>query len=123
MIFEINNKQAGIDKNISSEAKRLLNFSLSRFEGAVTRVKIRFSDVNGPKGVTDKCCLVSAKLRTAGQVIVSGEGGNYIEALSNSLERLVRSIRREIKKRHDSPIRLKRRTDLAYADQNETTTE
>ena len=120
MIFEINNKQAGMDKNISNEAKRLLKFSMSRFEGAVSRVKIHFFDVNGSRGGIDKRCRISAKLRATGHVIVLGEGGNYIEALNNCLERLVRSIRREIRKRRHSPIRLKRRTDITHADQNET---
>ena len=42
MILEINNKQAGIDKGVAHQAKRLLRFSLSRFEGVVSRVKVRF---------------------------------------------------------------------------------
>ena len=120
MIFEINNKQAGMDKNISSKAKRLLKFSMSRFEGVVSRVKIHFFDVNGPKGGIDKRCRISAKLRAAGHVEVLGEGVNYIEALNNCLERLVRSIRREIRKRRHTPVRLKRSMDIIHADQNET---
>ena len=123
MIFEINNKQAGIDKNISSEAKRLLKFSMSRFEGAVTRVKIHFSDVNGPKGGIDKRCRISVKLKKAGQVLVLSEGENYIVALSNCLDRLVRSIRREIIKRRQSPIRAKRKINRDVVGQNEMITE
>lgn len=121
MILEINNKQAGIDEEVFHKAKRLLQFSLSRFEGVVSRVKVRFFDVNGPKGGIDKRCRISTKLRTAGQVIVLGEGENYIEALNNCLERLVRSIRRKIEKRCHSPVRLKRRMDIMFTDQNETT--
>ena len=123
MIFETNNKQAGIDDNASNEVKRLLKFSLSRFEGAVTRVKIRFSDVNGPKGGIDKRCRISAKLRTGGQVVVSGEGEYYIEALSHSLERLVRSIRRKIEKRQSYPVRFKRRFNQEHEGKSEMLTE
>ena len=96
---------------------------MSRFEGTVTRVKIHFSDINGPKGGIDKRCRVSAKLKKAGQVVVLSEGKNYIEALSNCLERLVRSIRREIRKRRQSPIRTKRKMNLINVVQNEMTTE
>lgn len=123
MIFETNNKQAQIDENASNEIKRLLKFSLSRFEGAVTRVKIRFIDVNGPKGGIDKRCRISAKLRTGGQVVVSGEGEYYIEALGNCLERLVRSIRRKIGKRQSYPIRFKRRFRQEYEGKSEMLTE
>lgn len=123
MIFETNNKQAQIDENASNEVMRLLKFSLSRFEGVVTRVKIRFFDVNGPKGGIDKRCRVSAKLRTGEQVVVSGEGVYYIEALGNCLERLVRSIRRKISKRQSYPIRFKRRLNQEYEGKSEMLTE
>jgi len=123
MIFETNNKQAQIDENASNEVMRLLKFSLSRFEGVVTRVKIRFFDVNGPKGGIDKRCRVSAKLRTGEQVVVSGEGEYYIEALGNCLERLVRSIRRKISKRQSYPIRFKRRLNQEYEGKSEMLTE
>ena len=123
MIFETNSKQAQIDEKASNEVMRLLKFSLSRFEGVVTRVKIRFFDVNGPKGGIDKRCRVSAKLRTGEQVVVTGEGEYYIEALGNCLERLVRSIRRKISKRQSYPIRFKRRLNQEYEGKSEMLTE
>jgi len=123
MIFEINNKQAGIDENVLVEVKRMLQFSLSRFEGVSSHARVRFFDINGPKGGSDKRCRVSVKLRTSGQIVVLGEGANYIEALSNSLDRLVRSIVREIQKKRESPIRQKRRNDHTYTGQDETIVE
>ncbi len=111
MTLVINTKKAGIDKVISYEAKRLLRYTLARFDGLVSRVKVRFFDVNGPKGGVDKRCRISAKLRTAGQITILGEGGNYMEALGNCLDRFVRSIRREIEKRRHNSVRVKRRND------------
>lgn len=112
MILEINNTKAGIEQNITQKAKQLLHFSLARFEGVVTRVKVRFFDVNGPKGGIDKRCRISAKLNKSGQLIVLGEGNNYLEALNGCLDRLVRSTRREIEKRHYFPLRQARRAVL-----------
>ena len=122
MILEINNKQGEIDEDVATEAKRLVQFSLNRFEGVVSQVKVRFFDVNGPKGGIDKRCRISTKLSTTGQVIVSGKGGNYIEAFSNCLEKLIRSVRRKVEKRRHYPIQLRQRMDLVFVDQNETTT-
>lgn len=119
MILEINKKKAGIDEDVFTEAKRLLLFSLSRFEGVITRTKVRFFDVNGPKGGIDKRCSISVKLRTPGQILVSGQGSNYIEALSNCIERLVRSTRRATEKHRHFPFRLKRINHLHNDDQNE----
>lgn len=98
MIFEINKKQAGMDQDVFYKVQYLLQFSLSRFEGTVSRVKVNFFDVNGPKRSEIKRCRVSVKLRTVGEVIVLGEGKNFVEALSNCLERLAREIRRKIDK-------------------------
>ena len=123
MIFAINYKQAGIEENVSRQVKRLLRFSLSRFNGVVTRVKIRFYDVNGPRGGQDKRCHITAKLNATGQVTVYGEGGDYIEALNSCLDRLVRSTRREIDKRQNKPIRKRRREARLSVGQDETATE
>lgn len=109
MIFTINNKQAGIEEDVSRQIKRLLQFSLSRFNMIVTRVKVRCYDVNGPKGGLDKRCHITAKLNETGQVIVQGEGFDYIEAITTCLQRVVRTTRREIDRRQNSQIRKIRR--------------
>jgi hypothetical protein len=120
MIFELNNKQAGMDQDVFRKVNHLLRFSLSRFEGVVTRVKARFFDVNGPKGGTDKRCRVSVELRSAGQVVVLGEGSSFFEALNNCLGRLVRATRREIDMRRTKPIRKNRRKSHLSIDQYES---
>lgn len=122
MILEINNKQAGMDQDALGKVKHLLRFSLSRFEGTVSRVRARFFDVNGPKGGQDKRCRVSAKLRTAGQVIVLGEGSNFLEALHNCLDRLVRTVRREIERQQTAPIRQNRKNNQLLIDNSEPDT-
>jgi len=71
-------------------------------------VKVHFFDINGPKGGIDKRCRISIKLKTSGQLVVLNERDHYIEALSNCLDRLVRSIRREIERKRHSPIRRKK---------------
>jgi len=120
IIFEINKKQAGMDQDVFYKVQYLLQFSLSRFEGIVSRVRVRFFDVNGPKEGDDKRCRVSAKLRTVGQVTVLGEGNNFVEALNNCMERLLRAIRREIDRQRTEPIRNRRRKDFCSFDKYES---
>jgi len=109
MVFVISNKQAGMTDGASRQIKRLLYFSMSRFSEFISRVKVNCYDVNGPKGGMDKRCSISAKLKATGQVIAQGSGADYIEAMNNSLEKLVRATRRTIDKRQKNPIRIKRR--------------
>ncbi len=119
MILEINNKQAGMNQEDFSQVKHLLRFTLSRFEGSVLKVTTRFFDVNGPKGGMDKRCRVVVKLSTSGQVVMTGEASNYIEALKNCLNRLVRTIRREINTKRTKPIRNNRREALLLVDNSD----
>ena len=104
MIFEINKKQAGMDQDVFYKVQYLLQFSLSRYEGTVSQVRVYFFNVKGPNRGEDKRCRVSVKMRTAGQVLVSSEGSNFVEALNNCLGRLVREIRRKIDKQRTKLI-------------------
>ena len=61
------------------------------------------------KEVFDKQCVVFLKLRHIGAIIIKGEGVNYLEVFKASFERLVRSVRRELGKQRDKPIRVNRR--------------
>ncbi|MFZ5765611.1 MAG: HPF/RaiA family ribosome-associated protein [Thermodesulfobacteriota bacterium] len=108
MYLEVNNNQAGMDEEATRRAERLLRFSLSRFNGTVSRVTVTFSDMNGPKGGLDKRCRMCAKMKGTGQVLAENDGYDCIEALSHCLEKLVRAIRRTVEMRRVGPIRKNR---------------
>ncbi len=108
MYLEVNNNQAGMDEEATLRAERLLRFSLSRFNGTVSRVTVTFSDMNGPKGGLDKRCRMSAKMKGAGQLLAENDGHDCIEALSRCLDTLVRAIRRAVEMRRVGPIRKNR---------------
>lgn len=123
MILEINNSKAGLDEEVTRKVKEMLRFTLARFEGVVTRVVVRFIDVNGPRGGVDKRCRISAKLKTTGQLVVVGEGASPVEALAGCLDRLVRSVRREIDRRQYPRVKNMRRNrkwDDETAGENES---
>ena len=120
MILEINNRQANINRSVFLKSKKMLRFSLSRLEGVLSKVKVHFSDVNGPKGGVDKRCRISAQLINAGQIIVLGEGKNFLSALKNCLGRLVRSTRRELEKSKHFIVRPKRRIYLLATTNSKT---
>ena len=43
---------------LAAHIERRLAFSLSRFSAQIERVVVRFSDMNGPRGGSDKVCRV-----------------------------------------------------------------
>jgi putative sigma-54 modulation protein len=109
MIIEINNSKTKLIPSQVDWVKNRLRFSLSRFNGSVSKVLVRFDDVNGPKGGVDKCCLITVKLRVAGDVVVKGDGRDYFSAIGNCAGRLQRTINRTLERRRQTPIRLNRR--------------
>lgn len=121
MQFAVNNRQAGMDEEDSLRAERLLRFSLSRFDGTVSRVEVTFTDVNGPKGGIDRRCRIAVSMNTAGRIMAQSEGHDYTEALSLCLDRIVRAIRREVDMRRTRPIRKNRmnaKLHVDYADRS-----
>ncbi len=109
MILEINSKKTELTPEQIDWIKNRLRFALSRFNGAVSTVSVKFDDVNGPKGGIDKQCLITVKCKTVGDVIIKSEGSDYLSAIKNSVDRLQRTISRNLKRRRDTPIRMNRR--------------
>jgi len=99
--------------------ERRLDFSLERFQGLFIRIRVRFLDVNGPKGGVDKRCHIMAKLRAGGHVIAQGQGTDYLRALAGCLERLARATRKEMARRQDKMIRNKRNCKALMLSENE----
>lgn len=88
---------------------RQLKVLMWRFRSFVVRVRVSFSDVNGPKGGVDKRCIVSAKLRSPGEITIITVKNDLLPAFQASLSRLIRAIHREIVRQREKPIRINRR--------------
>lgn len=88
---------------------RQLRVLMWRFRSFVIRVRVSFSDVNGPRGGVDKRCIVSAKLRSPGEITIITEKNDFLPAFQASISRLIRAILREIVKQREMPIRINRR--------------
>jgi hypothetical protein len=97
----------GSSKHIISQQMQIF---LLRYRAVIMRVRVHFSDVNGPKGGLDKRCMVIAKLRSAGgEITIQSKGMDYLEVFQSSFERLIRSLQRETTKQRQKPIRINRR--------------
>jgi len=109
MKIDITMQQTCSDNNISCHVARRVRFALSRFGTSIQIIKVRVTDINGPKGGVDTRCVASVKLASAGEVVVQGEGQNIFSALNYCLSRASRTISRKLQRRRDTPIRMNRR--------------
>jgi putative sigma-54 modulation protein len=119
MNIDVKWSELDFNKKSKSIVAHQLQILLWRFRAVIMRVRIRFSDANGPKGGRDKQRMVSAKLRPAGKITIKSAGMDYLEVFQSSFERLILSVQREIAKQRQKPIRINRRGKIKKIIQND----
>ena len=91
------------DPLLIEHAGRKLHQHLSRFGRHVTRVTVRFSDLNGPKGGEDKRCQLTAAGPRLGQVHLAETHADVYAGLDLAIDRLARVIGRSLERAGRSP--------------------
>ena len=75
-----------------------VQFVLRRLKAVVPRVKVQFSDVNGPRGGVDKRCLVELSTEAVGTVVIASLARDWSTALDRSLRRASRVLTRGLQR-------------------------
>ncbi len=101
VIFESRDEEGAQMRELSIERIR---FALRRLATFVPRAKVRFSDVNGPRGGVDKRCQVELSTEAAGTVVIASLARDWRTALDRSLGRATRVLRRSLQ-RAQKPVR------------------
>ena len=82
---------------LQSYIERRLHFSLGRFGGRVGRVRVRITDVNGPRGGSDKSCHISAELLPSSMTLLQQTAdANLYAAIGRATEGIGRSFVRAL---------------------------
>lgn len=82
--------------------ERRLRFSLGRFIARIGRVRVKISDVNGPRGGVDKSCQVSVELLPGSKLIrQEAVDANLFVAVDHATERMGRAFSREVGREKD----------------------
>ena len=76
--------------------ERRLRFALARAAERVRRIKVRFSDINGPRGGIDKCCRIQATLNGLGAVAIEDTEANLYLAIDRAADRTGRTVMRRL---------------------------
>jgi len=92
-------------------AIKRVNFAMRRLNWLVSLAKVRLSDINGPRGGTDKQCQIELKTST-GPVVISSLAGDWRSALDIAVQRAARVLSRNLQ-RQNKPIRSHRLLDAS----------
>jgi ribosome-associated translation inhibitor RaiA len=99
MRIEMRGVKLELGDDLREHVERRLRFALGRLAGRIDRLMVRLSDVNGPRGGTDKTCRISVALIPRGVVIVEGSGDDEFTLASLAAKRAGRAVRRELERR------------------------
>lgn len=94
---------AGLDlgPELRVYGERRIQFALGRFAQRINRLDIHLKDENGPKGGVDKTCRLLARILPFGTIVIQDGDADIQALLDRAVDRLARSIRRELDRRRD----------------------
>ena len=99
MQLEMRGVKFQLDDKLIDHIERRLRFALGRFATRIDRLSVRLSDVNGPRGGTDKRCRIEVALFPRGIVMVQGSGDDPFALVTHSARRARRAVRRALERR------------------------
>lgn len=96
ILFEARHAEALALRGLAVQRTR---FVMRRLQALVPRARLQLEDVNGPRGGVDKRCRIELRPATGQPVVVSSTAVNWHRALNSALNRAVRALLRQLRKR------------------------
>ncbi len=95
MQIDIHARDVVLTEGLRSHVKRRLQFAMSRFQRRGLRIKVRLSDVNGPKGGVDMHCHLQICITGLPDILVEDTEANLYSAINRAAERAGRTLQRQ----------------------------
>jgi len=78
-----------------------LAYGLNHGDESITRVTVRLSDINGPRGGADKRCLIEVRLKAAPAVVIEDTEADLYVAIDRAAERAGRTLARRLARQRE----------------------
>ncbi len=86
---------------IRAHITRRLGFTLSSHDEHIDYVKVRLSDINGPRDGADKCCQVMVVIPQLPDVVIEDKEVDLYVAIDRAVERASRTVNRRLNRHRD----------------------
>lgn len=101
MLLSIHGKNIPVTAPLRAHVERKLRFALDRVEHRIQTVRVRFEDINGPRGGPDKRCTIHIRGERGWSIRTEHTAPDTLAALAAATDRLERMIGREIDRRRE----------------------
>lgn len=96
MRMDIQSQGFVLTEGINDYVTRRLGFGLSYGDAVISRVNVRLSDINGPRGGSDKRCLIEVRLKGVPSVVIEDIETDLYLAIDRAAGRASRSLARRL---------------------------
>lgn len=101
MRIEIRTRGVDLSDSLRAHIERCLNFGLDWARHDIARVAISLSDINGPRGGTDKRCQIRIPLPRARGVQIEEVAGDLQIATARAVDRAARTLARRLTRQRE----------------------
>lgn len=101
MRMEIRSEGFSLTSGLRDYVRKRLAYGLSYGDQAISRIRVRLSDVNGPRGGLDKCCHIEVQLSGAPAVVIEDVEADLYAAIDRAAERAGRTVARRLARRRE----------------------
>lgn len=100
MQIQIHSADFDLTEGLRDHIVKRLAYALNHGRNIVSRIVVRLSDVNGPRGGVDKRCGIEVRLRGASAIAIDDTQADLYIAIDRAAERIGRTLDRRIARRH-----------------------
>jgi putative sigma-54 modulation protein len=100
MQIQIHAQDFSLTDGLRDHVARRLAYALNHGVDSVSRVVVRLSDVNGPRGGIDKRCGIEIRLKGAPALFVEDTQTDLYVAIDRAVDRMGRALDRHLARRH-----------------------
>lgn len=101
MKVEIRAHGLELTAGLRAHAEKRLHFGLDWARHEVDKVKLRFSDINGPRGGSDKRCQLRIPLPGLRDVVIEDTAGDIHVAIDRAIDRAARTLERRLSRKRE----------------------
>jgi ribosomal subunit interface protein len=96
MQLDIQTRNFPLTRAIRGYVERRIGFALSSRDEHINQIRVRLSDINGPRGGEDKCCQIHVVLPKLADVIIEDTETDLYVAIDRAVDRASRNVDRRL---------------------------
>ena len=117
MQIDIQTRGFTLTESLLRYSEQRLLFSMSYWSDYIDRVVIRLSDINGPRGGTDKRCHLQIVMPNLPNIVVEDTECDMYAAIDRSIDRARRTVARKVDRQQTL---LKQRHPIVFEEELKT---